>query len=348
MKLRELIQDLEKQNRLNKINQCVDWKYEIGKIASDSKLPVLFENIKDYPGFRLFAGGMNSAGFIALSLGLPYESSKKEIINSINKGFYTPVKPMTLYESEIWDHSQVSGDINLYSLPVPWWNKLDGGRFIGTWHLNITKDPQTGIRNAGVYRMQILDYNRMSVSVSPKSHLAFHMKKAEQNNQALPMAACIGVDEVAVLAGAAAFPCGTDEFEVIGGIQKKPLQIVPCRTIDMEVPLDSEIAIEGNLLPGIRVKDGPFIDYAGIPSSNPNSYVCEVTALHYKEHAVFRGTSVGKPGAEDHQLYSLLSSCGFADFHGSRVRKHIQNLLLRRRMFKIFQMTGRTKKMLKI
>jgi hypothetical protein len=109
----------------------------------------------------------------------------------------------------------------------------------------------------------------------------------------------------------------------------------------MEVPAEAEVVLEGKILPGMRVKDGPYLDYAGIPSVNPVAYLFEVTALSWRDKPVFRGMAVGRPGAEDHQLFTILSRLGLLDFHGSRIRRKLQNALVKRKFFRSFQWTGR-------
>jgi 4-hydroxy-3-polyprenylbenzoate decarboxylase len=224
---------------------------------------------------------------------------------------------------------------------VPWWSEIDAGRYIGTWHLNISRDPETGFRNIGLYRMQIIAPNQTTVSASPKSHLSIQIKKADEKDKALPMAVAIGVDERLVMSAASAPAYGIDEYALAGGLAGKPIELIRCVTQPLEVPADSEIVIEGFIKPGARVQDGPFLDYAGIPSTNPNAHIFEVTALCYRNDFIFRGTAVGRPGAEDHQMYSVLSRLNLADFHGSRIRRSLQSFLLRRRAFKLFQITGR-------
>ena len=222
-----------------------------------------------------------------------------------------------------------------------WWSEKDGGRYIGTWHLNITKDPENGSRNVGVYRMQLLDPRRTSISISDKSHLSYHLEKAERKGVSLPMAVAIGVNESLLMAAAAALPFGVDEFDIAGGLQQRSIELIKCQSVDIEVPADAEIVIEGNIIPDEHVQDGPFFDYAGIPDINSRANIFEVTGLMHRNNPIFRGTAIGNPGAEDHLLYSILAYLDLIDFHGSRSRQKIQNILLRKKYFKLFQAAGR-------
>jgi UbiD family decarboxylase len=339
--LRDFIRALDERGELKRIHEEVDWKYELGAIARETKTPLLFENIKDYPRSRLFANGLASYSSIALALGIQDRGVQfRDLVEAARRSFQNPIDPVLVEESTVPGNLVTQG-IDLAILPVPWWSEIDAGRYIGTWHVNISRDPQTGFRNIGVYRMQIIASNQTTVSVSPKSHLAIQIKKAEGEDKALPMAVAIGVDERLVISAASAPAYGIDEFALAGGLAGKPIELIRCATQPLEVPADSEIVIEGFIKPGVRIQDGPFLDYAGIPSTNPNAHIFEVTGLLFRNDFIFRGTAVGRPGAEDHQMYSVLSRLNLMDFHGSRIRRSLQSFLLRRRAFKLFQLTGR-------
>ncbi|MFP4163578.1 MAG: UbiD family decarboxylase domain-containing protein [Chitinispirillaceae bacterium] len=342
MNLRTFISELEKHDLLRNIYRQVDWRFEIGSLTRDSSRALLFHHIKDYPGHSLLTGGLGSLSRIALALGLPAGTASGKVVRTMKERLKKPLDPIFRNSSSALRENRITGsDVDLCRFPVPLWSEVDGGRFIGTWHLNVTKDPFCARRNVGVYRMQLLSADEASVSVSPRSHLAMHMNRAEQRGKSLEMAVCIGVDELAVIAAGAAFPAGVDEYSMAGALARKPLGLVSCDTVDLEVPADSEIVLEGVLEAGRRVKDGPYLDYAGIASSNPSAYVFRVHSIMHRNNPVFRGTSVGVAGAEDHQLQSVLARLGLVDFHGSRVRQKMQNVCLRSRFFRLFQMTGR-------
>jgi 4-hydroxy-3-polyprenylbenzoate decarboxylase len=343
--LRNFIAALDERGKLKRVNTEVNWKYEIGEIVRDIEMPLLFENIKDYPNKQLFANGLADYSSFALAIGIQDKKVRFiDLVKTLRRSFAAPIDPILIDDSPVKENC-ITQDIDLAVLPVPWWSDKDAGRYIGTWHINVSRDPETGSRNVGVYRMQILALNQTTVSVSPRSHLALQIRKAEKKDESLPMAVAIGVDERLVISAASAPPYGTDEYSLAGGLAGKPIELIRCMTQPLEVPADSEIVIEGFITPGIRVQDGPFLDYAGIPNTNPNAHIFEVTALLFRNDFIFRGTAVGRPGAEDHILYSVLSSLGLADFHGSRIRHAIQNFLLRRHAFKIFQLTGRIGKL---
>jgi 2,5-furandicarboxylate decarboxylase 1 len=338
--LREFISALAKAGFLNCVSEQVDWRVQIGRMSRQSDSPMLFESVKDYPQWKIFTGSFSQLPFIAMSLGLEAGISRRELVLELRKRLTGPLPPVLL-EQKAADFFPAGETVNIYDLPVPQWSEIDAGRYVGTWHVNITKDPDTRVRNLGIYRMQILNENQTTVSVSPRSHLAMHMEKAERAKRPLEMAVAIGVAEPIIMAGAAALPYGTDELAVAGGLMSRPVEVVRCRTVDLEVPANSELVLEGKILPGERVNDGPYLDYAGIPSVNPKAYLFQVTAISWRDQPIFRGMAVGRPGAEDHQLFVLLARIGLLDFHGSRIRRALQDVLIRRRLFRLFQWSGR-------
>lgn len=338
---RKFIERLDDCGLLLKIKDEIDWKYELGAIARKTNRAILFENIKGYPGRRIFVNGLCSYQNVAIALGLEdKEISQRVMARLIQRAYANAIKPQIIRGAQFLEN-KVTDNIDLQILPIPWWSEKDSGRYLGTWHLNISKDPESGKRNVGIYRMQFLFKNKATVSVSKGSHLAEHIRKAEEKDRPLPMAVAIGVDERLIMCAAASPEYGMDELAMAGGLMEKPVKIFPCITQPLEVPADAEIIIEGYIKPGVRVKDGPFLDYAGITNVNPSAFLFEATCLFFKSDYIFRGTTVGKPGAEDHQLYSILARAGLADFHGSRIRRLIQNYLLRRRAFRLFQYSGR-------
>ena len=200
-------------------------------------------------------------------------------------------------EAPVRENVAIGKDVDLTLLPIPWWSTKDAGRYLGTWHVNVTRDPESGIRNVGVYRMMLLDRNTTTLSVYPHSHLARHLKKAERLGKALEMAVAIGVDERLVMAAAAAAPYGVDEYALAGALAREPLRITNCMTVREEVPADAEIVLEGSIEPNFRVIDGPFFDYAGVSNTNPYAKLFRVSAVMQRNDSIFRGTAVGMPGS---------------------------------------------------
>jgi len=339
--LRHFIRLLADAGHLVRIREAIDWRFEIGRIARNRRVPLLFENIKDYPGARVFTNGLYSPKTIALALGLgPFHRQGSRL--EAQRRATSPIKPKLVESGAVLENIVGDGELDLLKLPVPHWSAHDAGRYLGTWHINVSKDPETHSRNVGVYRMQLLGPKQATVSASPRSHLACHLKKAEKKGQPLPMAVAIGVSEAVLMAAAAAYPNGMDEFELAGGLQQEAVQLIRCKTVDLEVPANSEIVVEGFIYPGVRVQDGPYFDYTGNTNTNPRAFLFEATRLMFRSDPIFRGTSIGVAGAEDHELFAFLAQLNRVDFHGSRLKQAVQNALLRQRSFRAFQLSGKT------
>lgn len=339
--LRHFIQRLADQGRLVRIKEAVDWKFEIGRITRESRSALLFENIAGYPGQRVFTNGLSDFISFALALGVGGGITAKALLQEARKRLLAPVIPRLVETGPVMENIVPQSAVNLLDFPVPWWNEQDAGRYIGTWHINVSKDPDTGSRNVGVYRMQLLDSRHATVSASAQSHLAQHIANAEKKGEPLPMALVLGINEALIMAGAAACPFGTDEYGLAGALRQRPIELIRCQNVDLEVPAGSEIVVEGVIQPGVRTQDGPYVDYTGKPTTNPAAFLFEATHLMFRNDPIFRGASIGLPGSEDHQLFALLAQLELADFHGSRMKQVVQNHLLKRRLFRPFQLAGK-------
>lgn len=339
--LRQFICLLEAGGRLKRVTRQVDWKFELGEITRGNQLPLLFENIKDYPGHCVFTNGLSHISTIAAALGCTPDISRKVLISELRARVSRPVKPVLVDGSAVFAKVFQDQTVDLLQLPIPQWSDQETGRYLGTWHINVTQDPENGRRNVGVYRMQVLGPNTATVSTSPQSHIGRHLAKAEKQGRPLEMAVAIGVPECVIMAAGAAYPCGCDEYELAGALQANPIDLIPCQTVSLEVPAEAEIVIEGELKPGVRVKDGPYFDYSGKTNINPNAFVFEARRLMFRHRPIFRGAAIGVAGAEDHQMFAVLSELDLVDFHGRRIKQAVQNQLLKRHLLSAFQWSGK-------
>lgn len=342
MQMRDVIKSLQERKELKVIDKEVHWKYDIGSICrNNSNTPYLFNNISEYSGYKLFTGGFASEKSIAVILNIGVESSFKGIKNEIRNRLEKKHSPQILNKNYQQNGFERINPVNLFKLPVPWWDKRDCGRYIGTWHANISKDVNDQSRNVGIYRMMIIDEKHATVSVSAMSHLNQQFVIAEKKGIDLEMVTVIGTEEEVVMAASAAVPKGVDELEIAGAIACNPIILSHCESITLEYPIHSEIVIEGKLKAGVRVNDGPFADYTGEISCNTNALLYEITGLYCRENCIFRGMAVGNPGAEDHKMLSILASVRMMHFHGSNYRNYVQAFLLRHGLYTLFQLSGR-------
>jgi 2,5-furandicarboxylate decarboxylase 1 len=341
MDLRTFISQLSRHGLLERVRQPVDWQYELGQMTRDSAAPLLFENIKNYPTGRVFTNGLSNISAISLALGLDPGMPRPDVVREAARRVGNPIQPVLVDAAPVLENVVEGAKVDFLSLPVPQWSYHEVGRYLGTWHVNITRDPETCSRNLGIYRMQVLGPRHATLSASPRSHLARHFATAERQDRPLEMAVAIGVSETLMMAAAAAYPVGRDEYDLAGGLQREPVKLIRCATVDLEAPAEAELVIEGRLIPGKRVQDGPYFDYTGTPNTNHSAFLFEATRMVYRNDLIFRGAAIGTPGSEDLQLFSFLSELKLFDFHGSRMRHRVQDQLVKHGCFRGFQWAGR-------
>lgn len=179
--LREWISKLEKEKELARIKVEVDWNLEIGGIARknmDTGGPaLLFGNIKDCKNTickRFFTCSLSTYARIALMMGLSKDTPYRDIVQVWRERVKKPIKPVAVSNSPCKQNLLRGGDIDPFQFPTPYWEKSDGGRYLGTSHGVVSKDPETGWTNVGVYRAMIHDRNTTTMSVAQGQHIWFH------------------------------------------------------------------------------------------------------------------------------------------------------------------------------
>jgi 4-hydroxy-3-polyprenylbenzoate decarboxylase len=195
----------------------------------------------------------------------------------------------------------VKTDGGLDELPVLKTWPEDGGPFI-TLPLVITRDPETGMRNIGTYRMQV--YDRRTTAMHWQRHKggAQHHRVAERLGKRLEVAVALGADPVLTYAATAPMPEGLDELMLAGVIAKRRVELVKCRTIDLEVPASAQIVLEGYVEPGERRREGPFGDHTGLYSLADDFPVFHLTCMTMRKAPIYVTTVVGIPPMEDYYL----------------------------------------------
>lgn len=313
--LRSFVQILTKARYLTTVRERVDWKTGIARWTKSRQKPLLFENVKDYPDQRVFTNGLASPNCIALALGFDPGTPIGRVLSQARKRLREPVAPKMIPTGPVIENVVPASMIDFFQFPVPQWNERDRGRYLGTWHLNVSRDPETGHRSAGTYRMRALGPNKATLNASRRSDLARHIAKAEAKNTELPMAIAIGAPEATVIAARAACPQGMDAFDLAGALQQKAVELIQCGHI--EAPAHAEIVIEGFVHPEVRIEDGPYFDYHGKPKTNPKAYLFEATRLMHRDEPIFRASALGKPGAEDYQVHAFLDQLKLRNAGGS-------------------------------
>lgn len=187
---------------------------------------------------------------------------------------------------------------SLAALPVLKCWPQDGGPFI-TLPLVFTKDPETGRRNVGMYRMQVYDEITTGMHWHMHKDGAENHRKQKRQNKPLEVAVALGADPACIFSAVAPLPPGIDEMLLAGFLRKEPVELVKCETVDIEVPARAEIILEGYVDPEETRLEGPFGDHTGYYSLADYYPVFHLTCITHRKNPIYPATIVGKPPIED-------------------------------------------------
>jgi 4-hydroxy-3-polyprenylbenzoate decarboxylase len=370
--LRDWIRALDRAGELKRIRTEADPILEITEIAdrvSKSPVPVerrtpssvqrgatpqlggsalLFENLKGYPGAQLLINQFGSARRMQLALEVDALDEVADRIRGFMdvkspQGFLDKVKmlPMLAEMGKFFPKTVATGsckevikrdNFSLLDFPIlQCWPK-DGGRFI-TLPCVITRDPKTGKRNVGMYRMQIYDerttgmhwqrqkvaaehyrdhmrqsaqhdgdtgaLSRAAVDIMARSSGGAMLAQGDRPSGKMEVAVAIGTDPALSFSAIVPAPPDVEEFIVAGFLRQKPVELVKCETVDLEVPANAEIILEGYVnLDELRT-EGPFGDHTGFYSLEDEYPVFHVTCVTHRKDPIYATTVVGKPPQED-------------------------------------------------
>jgi UbiD family decarboxylase len=315
--LQSFLSMLEKEGELHRVTEEVDAELEVTEIATravNENLPaLLFENVKGskYP---LVINSMASIRRIELALGRPAEALGEDIVR-----FMEDVNPPSL--GSFWRNrktgwrllkirpkntrralsQQVVEDPQLDQLPILKCWPEDGGRFF-TLPLVMSKDPNTGAGNMGMYRMQVYDQQTTGMHMQIQKGGGFHYQIAEKMGKPLEMAVAVGGDPSLILAAIMPLPEGLDEVAFSGIVRGQRTPLTRAKTIDMKVPAHAEFVFEGIVRPRVRRLEGPFGDHFGHYSAAGDHPVFEMTRMTRRKNPIFPATVVGIPPQEDRYL----------------------------------------------
>jgi 4-hydroxy-3-polyprenylbenzoate decarboxylase len=195
----------------------------------------------------------------------------------------------------------VRHDGTLDALPILKCWPEDGGRYI-TFPLVFTRDPESGMRNIGVYRMQVFDGRTTGMHWQRHKGGAQHYRVAERLGRRLDVAVALGPEPVLPYCATAPMPEGVDELLLAGFLARRRIEMVRCVSVDLEVPASSHIVLEGYVEPGERRREGPFGDHTGL-YSQPDEYpVFHLTCITQRKRPIYLTTIVGPPPMEDYYL----------------------------------------------
>ncbi|MDT3697801.1 MAG: UbiD family decarboxylase [Thermincola sp.] len=296
--LREFLQDLENQGEVLKIKAELNPRFEMSavmKLINDRA--VQFENITGHPGKKAVANILGTRGRVARLMGVPEETLTPGFIDRksqhiaprvVNGG---PVKEVVLREN-----------IDLISLlPALTYHEKDASPYL-TSAIIIAGDPETGVQNIGLHRIQIKGGNRLGILLA-NPPVATFWQKAEAAGQGLAVAIALGVDPAITLGTMTkATAEGPNKFAVAGGIKGEAIELTPAESSDLLVPAHAELILEGRIIPNYREQEGPFGESSG-SYFEFQSPVIEVHTVTHRHDFIYQFMQVW--GAEPDVILSL-------------------------------------------
>jgi len=286
--------DAEHPDQIIRITKEVDPKFEISgiveRLEKDGRFPlVIFENVRGSK-IPLVANMHASFDRLRLALGMN-EGGIKEFVTECAARQDNPIEPKMVTAGPVQEIVTTGEAIDVEELPICTYHELDAGKYI-TAGLALMRDPDTGINNVGIYRHMVHGKNLLGIQVSETADANIIWKKYEQRGIPCPIAIIIG-HHPAVFIGCLAFSAmDSDELHIAGGMLQRPLELVKCKSIPLEVPANAEIVLECETRPGERLAEAPFGEYPGTYGPRRMNPVLEIKAITRRAKPLYQNAFV--------------------------------------------------------
>ena len=301
--LREWLARVEELGEL-RIAKSIDLKEGVGRIAeisaSTEEAPaILLDEFEAHKkGYRILLNPFGTIRRMAWTFGFSLESDRLNLLELFKKRLEKLefIPPKYVERAPIFENRMIGKDVDLLRFPVPKWHTEDGGRYIGTGCLVITRDPDEGWVNVGTYRNQLHDKETVGFYISPGHQGRIHREKYFGRGEPCPVAVVFGSDPLLFTSGMLQMPWGTSEYDWAGGWRGEPVEVIKGPITGLPIPANAEIVIEGFSPPGKTRLEGPFGEFLGYYASGAREepYI-EVKALYFRNDPILLGMPPQKP-----------------------------------------------------
>lgn len=286
------------QDRMLHIRRPVDPLTQMGGLCQLIEQPVMFENVKGYPGWKVVDRLLASRELVALAAGVPAPS----LVPSLSGRWLRPPRHASTLTRDAPVKEQVlkGSDADVAGLPVAVSSPGDSGRFLSAAHL-VSVDPETGTQNAAFCRVELKEHRLLSAGVYRPDTLRNIALQRERGRTTMPVALCIGHHPALDLSAAASLHHpGFSEHEMAGNLLDEPVELTECETVELKVPARMEIVIEGELDLTEHVPNGPFGEYTVRYGYDARGYGIRPTAILRRGDAIYRHLNSSR--FTDHQV----------------------------------------------
>ncbi len=285
MGFRSFLEKLRKSDELTCINKAVSTEYEMaGIIEALGEKPVFFENVKE-SSIPVVAGLLASKEMIALALSL----NKEHLLHNLSSAIESPLMPEIVANGECQEI--VEQTVDLTTLPIMRYTEKDGGKYIAS-AVSIVRDPELG-RNMCFHRLMLIGKNRFVARIVEERGTDTALKKSGGE---LDIAICIGNSTAVLLAAATSLPKGVDELGMANALENT--ELVKCKSVDLEVPKDCEIVLEGRII-NEKAAEGPFLDTTGTIDKIRQQPIVEIKCITHRKKPIYQTLL---PGRHEHQF----------------------------------------------
>jgi 2,5-furandicarboxylate decarboxylase 1 len=277
---RGFLEQLESEGRLTRIRKEVSTNLEMaGIIEALSEKPVFFENVKE-SNIPVVGGLVSSKELVAKALGV----NMKQLLHKLSGAIENPLPPDIVEKGECQE--VVERDVDLTKLPIMRYTAKDEGKYIPS-AVSIVKDPELG-RNMAFHRLMLIDKNKFVTRIVEERGTDTALRKSGGE---LDMAMCIGNSTAVLISASTSLPKGVDELGMANALEKT--ELVKCKTIDLEVPRNCEIVLEGRITKE-QASEGPFLDLTGIMDKVRQQPVIEVKCVTHRERPIYQTILAGR------------------------------------------------------
>lgn len=276
------------------VKRCVNPNYEttaiLAKFEQSYRLPIFYFEDVEGCSFPLVTNVCGSLSRLALALGV----TVAELSQRYENGCKNPIKPKVIDSAAVQDEVVVDGDVDLGVLPKLIYHEKDCDKPYITAAIVVAVDPETGKSNLSFHRLMIAGRNRTGIYMAAGKHLDGIYQKYVAKNQAMPIAAFIGVHPILSLGGVYTGSTDVEEYDIIGGLQGKALRVVECvKNKGLFVPADAEFVLEGIVRPNERIEEGPFGEFTGYATGTMQTPVLEVQAITNRKNPIYQDIASG-------------------------------------------------------
>jgi 2,5-furandicarboxylate decarboxylase 1 len=292
--IRPFLAALEDEGALVRVPKPVDLEFELSAFlsAADAGPALLFESVAGSP-LRVAGNLLNSRDRIAMALGI----GVGDIVPRIHEAIRAPIKPAQVASGHVQDVVILKAP--LATLPVPRFFERESRRYI-TAGVILARDPLTGRGNASFARFAILDDRTAMVGIAPNHHLALFSRRAAEMGRTLEIAVVIGAHPAIQLAACLYLGVGDDELECAGSLLGRPVDVVPARSVDLMVPADAELVLEGRIDASQPVEEGFVSEYHGMYEKYGPGFLATFSALTHRRDAIYQAI---EPGYHREHIY---------------------------------------------